>query len=62
MKPTKTLNKATTKPKSGYVTAKDRPWTMDPEGMVTQTMSDMSDSDIRLFTETAQHHNQALVK
>lgn len=62
MKPTKLPNKATTKPKSGYVTTKAHPWAMDTEGMVTQTMCDMVDPDIRLFTETVESHNQALVK
>jgi hypothetical protein len=35
-------------------------WGLSSEGMISQTMGDMVDSDIRLFTETASHHNQTI--
>jgi hypothetical protein len=35
-------------------------WEIDDKGMIIQTMSDTKDSDIRLFTETAKNHNQAI--
>lgn len=35
-------------------------WFMDDKGMINQTLEDMQDSDIRLFTEAAKQHNQKL--
>jgi hypothetical protein len=35
-------------------------WSMDETGMIGQTLEDIQDSSIRLFTESAKSHNQAL--
>lgn len=37
-----------------------RKWNLDDDGMISQSLTDMQDSNIRLFTETAQHHNQVI--
>lgn len=35
-------------------------WELDDEGMFAQSLTDIQDSSIRLFTETARAHNQAI--
>jgi len=35
-------------------------WNMDDEGMMRQTLQDMQDPGVHLFTETAKAHNQKL--
>jgi hypothetical protein len=35
-------------------------WAIGDDGMIEQSLSDGQDSSVRLFTETAQHHNQAI--
>ena len=35
-------------------------WDIEHDGQISQSLSDMQDSNIRLFTESAKHHNQAI--
>jgi hypothetical protein len=35
-------------------------WNLDDEGMMRQTLEDMQDPNVRLFTETAKAHNQVI--
>lgn len=35
-------------------------WGVADDGSITQSLSDMQDSDIRLFSEVASWHNQAI--
>lgn len=35
-------------------------WAFNEDGSIGQSMADMQDPDVRLFTETARHHNQVL--
>jgi hypothetical protein len=35
-------------------------WNMDDDGKMRQTLEDIQDPNVRLFTETARAHNQAL--
>jgi hypothetical protein len=35
-------------------------WGVHESGMISQSISDITDSRVRLFTETAMDHNQAI--
>jgi hypothetical protein len=35
-------------------------WAIEYEGSIAHSLSDMQDSDVRLFTEVVRWHNQAI--
>lgn len=35
-------------------------WKVWYDGSIEQSLSDIQNSDVRLFTETVRHHNQAI--
>ena len=36
-------------------------WAIEMDGSIAQSLGDIQDSDIRLFTEVARSHNQAII-
>ena len=37
-------------------------WAVEYDGQIAQSLSDMQDPDVRLFTEVASWHNQAIIE
>lgn len=37
-------------------------WAVENDGQISQSLSDMQDSSIRLFSEVASWHNQAIIE
>jgi len=35
-------------------------WAIHKSGMISQSLTDMADSSVRIFTEAAMDHNQAI--
>jgi len=39
---------------------KPKEWAVHESGMISQSLTDITDSSVRLFTEAAMDHNQAI--